>query len=111
MNDDAAIVQRSLGEENAHREFRGERAIDLHAALGDALEILPALEGDQRAKLAVREIEGDPADEIERLPALVGCEENPMPAQRGEAAAQFRLEDDHERNDEHSLRGSRRSSR
>ena len=96
-DDHAAIVQRRLRKENADREFGGKRAIHLHAALGDGLDVLPALEGDQGAELAVREIEGHGADQFQRLAAVLGIgrEENPGARQgRLETAAQFWLEDD-----------------
>ena len=86
-DDDAAIVQRRLGKENADREFGRERAIDLHAALGEGLDILPALDGDERAELAIGEVEGDLADQFQRLAVLVGGEEKPVAAQRGQARA------------------------
>ena len=68
-DDDAAVVQRRFREEDADHQFGRERAIDRHAALGEALDVLLALDGDERAELAVREVEGDLGAAVDRLAA------------------------------------------
>ena len=100
-DDDAAVVQRGLWEEKADHEFGRKRAVNLHAALGEALDILPALDGDERAELAVGEVEGHLAHEVERGAALLRAEEQAVAAERREAAPQLGLEDDDQRDDEH----------
>ena len=74
---------------------------DLDPALGEGLDILPALDGDEGTELAIGEVEGHFPDEFQGLAILGAGRKDPVSAEGGEAAPQFRLKDDDQGDDEH----------
>ena len=89
-----------FGKKRVTASSRVRSAVDLHAALREALDVRIPLDGDERAELAIGEVECHLGEEFERLARAGGGGEEAIAAERGEGAAEFRLEDHHDRQHE-----------
>ena len=66
-DDHAPVVQGCLGIKNRDQQFGGQFGINRHAALRKLIEARVALDGDEGAELAIREVERGVREDLARL--------------------------------------------
>ena len=96
LHDDPAVVEDGLGVEDREHEFLRKNGVEIHAGRGELADADVALDGDERAELAAREVEDRVHEEFEGFLFLQGRAEEMLAAEFGEGAAEFGLEDDDE---------------
>ena len=95
-----AIVQDRLGMKDREDEFLCEFGVDRHAGFHKTFEIDVALDRDEGAEAFAGKLEHRVGDVLDGFAFLRGRSEKPVAAELGERAAEFGLENHHERNRE-----------
>ena len=79
-NDEASVVQRGFWMKDGDDEFGREDAVNFDAAFDVRLDVRPALDGDECAEAAVREVEGGLGKNFDGLALLELCPEEAVAA-------------------------------